>query len=149
MKSTRSESPAWPAKLLGLVDYQQDAIVSRILVQGPGGSVTVFAFDQGQRLSEHTAPFDALGRGGHLDAGPQTPCARGPRTFQDGAHHDPLMRQAVVALMPCTPQDTKGRVPLTEHCAEERIGGARPQPVSQQAGAAVIGRVSEEEESER
>ena len=60
MRSTRSESPAWPAKLLGLVDYQQDAIVSRILVQGPGGSVTVFAFDQGQRLSEHTAPFDAL-----------------------------------------------------------------------------------------
>ena len=44
----------------GLVDYQAGAVVSRTLVQKPTGTVTFFAFDKGQGLSEHTAPFDAL-----------------------------------------------------------------------------------------
>jgi len=43
-----------------LVNYQDGAIVSRELVKKPTGTVTVFAFDAGQGLSEHTAPFDAL-----------------------------------------------------------------------------------------
>lgn len=43
-----------------LVDYQPGAIVSREIVSQPQGTVTVFAFDEGQQLSEHTAPFDAL-----------------------------------------------------------------------------------------
>lgn len=43
-----------------LVQYQAGAVVSRTLVKKPTGSVTVFAFDQGEGLSEHTAPFDAL-----------------------------------------------------------------------------------------
>ena len=43
-----------------LVEYQFGSIVSRILLKNSGGSVTVFAFDDGQELSEHTAPFDAL-----------------------------------------------------------------------------------------
>jgi quercetin dioxygenase-like cupin family protein len=43
-----------------LVDYQSDAIVSREIVRKKTGSVTLFAFDAGQGLSEHTAPFDAL-----------------------------------------------------------------------------------------
>ncbi len=60
MSTAHRETPHWPAKLAELVDYQEGAIVSRILMQAPGGSVTVFAFDRGQRLSEHTAPFDAL-----------------------------------------------------------------------------------------
>jgi quercetin dioxygenase-like cupin family protein len=47
-------------KLADLVSYQDDAIVSRALVKGETGSVTVFAFDRGQELSEHTVPFDAL-----------------------------------------------------------------------------------------
>ena len=47
-------------KLTDLVHYQQDVIVSRELVQRKSGSVTIFAFDRGQRLSEHSAPFDAL-----------------------------------------------------------------------------------------
>jgi quercetin dioxygenase-like cupin family protein len=47
-------------KLQDLVDYQDDAIVSKTLVKGEAGSVTVFAFDRGQELSEHTVPFDAL-----------------------------------------------------------------------------------------
>ncbi len=43
-----------------LVAYQDGSIVSRTLIDKDAGTVTVFAFDQGQGLSEHTAPFDAL-----------------------------------------------------------------------------------------
>lgn len=42
------------------VDYAEGSIVSRALVQKPVGSVTLFAFDVGQSLSEHTAPYDAF-----------------------------------------------------------------------------------------
>jgi quercetin dioxygenase-like cupin family protein len=48
------------AKLADLVSYQADAIVSKTLVKGETGSVSIFAFDRGQELSEHTVPFDAL-----------------------------------------------------------------------------------------
>lgn len=47
-------------KLKDLVDYQEEAVVSKTLIKKPAGTVTVFAFDKGQELSEHTAPFDAL-----------------------------------------------------------------------------------------
>ncbi|MBU2043648.1 MAG: cupin domain-containing protein [Candidatus Omnitrophica bacterium] len=47
-------------KLSELVDYQDGSIVSKVLIKGQTGTVTLFAFDQGQALSEHTAPFDAL-----------------------------------------------------------------------------------------
>lgn len=43
-----------------LVDYQDRAVVSRMLVKNAGGTVTLFAFDGAEGLSEHTAPFDAL-----------------------------------------------------------------------------------------
>ena len=43
-----------------LVDYQDGSIVSRTIVEKPSGTVTLFAFDRGQTLSEHTAPFDAM-----------------------------------------------------------------------------------------
>lgn len=46
--------------LLGMVGYQEGAVVSRTLVDKKSGTVTLFAFAQGQGLSEHTAPFDAL-----------------------------------------------------------------------------------------
>jgi len=46
--------------MAGLVDFQQGAIVSRVIVKGETGNVTLFAFDQNQELSEHTAPFDSL-----------------------------------------------------------------------------------------
>ncbi|HUT76046.1 MAG TPA: cupin domain-containing protein [Polyangia bacterium] len=45
---------------LELVAYQAGAVVSREIVKKPTGTVTAFAFDKGQGLSEHTAPFDAL-----------------------------------------------------------------------------------------
>jgi quercetin dioxygenase-like cupin family protein len=46
--------------LKSLVDYQEGAVVSREVINKSTGTVTVFAFDAGQGLSEHTAPFDAL-----------------------------------------------------------------------------------------
>lgn len=42
------------------LQYQANGIVSRILLKQPTGSVTAFAFDEGQELSEHTCPYDAL-----------------------------------------------------------------------------------------
>jgi len=47
-------------KLETLVAYQEGAIVSREILKGEKGTVTIFAFARGQGLSEHTAPFDAL-----------------------------------------------------------------------------------------
>lgn len=47
-------------KLQDLVSYQEGAIVSREIISKGSGSVTIFAFDRGQGLKEHTAPFDAL-----------------------------------------------------------------------------------------
>jgi len=43
-----------------VVQYQAGAVVSRTLIKMPAGTVTAFAFDAGEGLSEHTAPFDAL-----------------------------------------------------------------------------------------
>lgn len=48
------------AKLAELVDYQDGTVVSREIISKKTGTVTLFAFGQGQGLSEHTAPFDAL-----------------------------------------------------------------------------------------
>jgi quercetin dioxygenase-like cupin family protein len=46
--------------LAGLVGYQDGAVVSREVISEKAGTVTVFAFDAGKQLSEHTAPFDAM-----------------------------------------------------------------------------------------
>ncbi|MGB8657002.1 MAG: cupin domain-containing protein [Candidatus Zixiibacteriota bacterium] len=46
--------------LMDLVDYQEGSVVSREIIKKKTGTVTIFAFGQGQGLSEHTAPFDAL-----------------------------------------------------------------------------------------
>ncbi|MFC1890426.1 cupin domain-containing protein [Thermodesulfobacteriota bacterium] len=43
-----------------LIDFQQDSVVSKTLMEKEVGTVTLFAFDKDQGLSEHTAPFDAL-----------------------------------------------------------------------------------------
>jgi quercetin dioxygenase-like cupin family protein len=51
---------AQAAKIAVFVNYQDGAVVSREIVRKPAGNVTLFAFDEGQGLSEHTAPFDAL-----------------------------------------------------------------------------------------
>jgi len=52
--------PAQAAAARALVDYQAGSVVSREIIKRPAGRVTLFAFDDGEGLSEHTAPFDAL-----------------------------------------------------------------------------------------
>ena len=47
-------------KMSELAAYQEGSVVSRQITKADAGNVTLFAFDQGQELSEHTAPFDAL-----------------------------------------------------------------------------------------
>jgi quercetin dioxygenase-like cupin family protein len=60
-KRRNVEKPvAQPVRLIDLVDYQNGAVVSRAIIDKKSGTVSLFAFDEGQGLSEHTAPFDAL-----------------------------------------------------------------------------------------
>jgi len=47
-------------KLKDVVEYQEHAVVSREIIRKPAGTMTVFAFDKNEGLSEHTAPFDAV-----------------------------------------------------------------------------------------
>jgi quercetin dioxygenase-like cupin family protein len=47
-------------RLSDLVDYQDGSIVSRQILKGEAGNVTLFAFDAGEQLSEHTTPLDAV-----------------------------------------------------------------------------------------
>ena len=51
---------AQAVNLIDLVDYQEGSVVSRTIIDKKTGTVTLFAFDEGQGLSKHTAPFDAL-----------------------------------------------------------------------------------------
>lgn len=66
----------------GLVAYQPGAVVSRTLIKKPTGTVTVFAFDAGEGLSEHAAPFDALVLG--LDGEAQISIDARPHTVRAG-----------------------------------------------------------------
>ena len=65
-----------------IVSYQQGSIVSREVIRKDTGTVTVFAFDQGQGLSEHTAPFDALVQ--VLDGAVQIKIAGAPHDLKAG-----------------------------------------------------------------
>jgi quercetin dioxygenase-like cupin family protein len=57
----RSEiAGAHPVPIVDLVNYQDGSVVSRVVLKREKGNITIFAFDAGQRLSEHTSPFDAL-----------------------------------------------------------------------------------------
>lgn len=47
-------------KLKELVEYQEGSVVSRTLIDKKSGTVTLFSFDEGEGLSEHTAPYDAM-----------------------------------------------------------------------------------------
>ncbi len=46
--------------LAGLVEYSRDSIVSKTILDKPAGTITLFAFDENQSLSEHTTPYDAV-----------------------------------------------------------------------------------------
>ena len=54
------QDSATAVRLADLIDYQIGSVVSRTVIDKDTGTVTLFAFDEGQGLSEHTAPFDAL-----------------------------------------------------------------------------------------
>jgi quercetin dioxygenase-like cupin family protein len=102
--------------LSGLVNYQDGSVVSRVVLKREMGNVTIFAFDEGQGLSEHTSPFDALvqavegeaeitvaGKPIALKTGEvvllpaEKPHAvKAEHAFQDGAHHDPVVEQRQV-----------------------------------------------------
>jgi quercetin dioxygenase-like cupin family protein len=49
-----------PNELEKLIDYQTASVVSKTIIKQPTGTVTLFSFDKGEGLSEHTTPFDAL-----------------------------------------------------------------------------------------
>lgn len=59
-KTTLNLPAATPSNIANLTNYQEGAIVSRTLMQDETGTLTVFSFDKGQGLSEHTVPFDAF-----------------------------------------------------------------------------------------
>ena len=48
------------SRLVDMVNYQEDAIVSKTIIERKAGTITLFSFDEGQGLSEHTAPYDAM-----------------------------------------------------------------------------------------
>lgn len=60
MISAAANDQLFPGPMAGVVDYQDGTIVSKVLGKTSGGSATLFAFAEGQELSEHSAPFDAL-----------------------------------------------------------------------------------------
>lgn len=61
IKTFSENFPAAQAvRLEEMIEYGEDAVVSRTLARGASGTLTLFAFDKGQELSEHTAPFDAF-----------------------------------------------------------------------------------------
>lgn len=55
-----NKKPEAATQAVKLVDYQKGSVVSKTIIEKKTGTVTIFAFDRGQGLSEHTTPFDAL-----------------------------------------------------------------------------------------
>jgi len=60
MSSEVKFEAAQTAQVAALVNYQSGSVVSREILKGAAGKVTLFAFDEGEGLSEHTSPFNAL-----------------------------------------------------------------------------------------
>jgi quercetin dioxygenase-like cupin family protein len=58
--SKKGLTPAQKGAVASLVSYQSGSVVSRTIISAREGTVTLFAFDKGEGLSEHTAPYDAL-----------------------------------------------------------------------------------------
>jgi quercetin dioxygenase-like cupin family protein len=59
-KEKTKQLTAEASSLQGLIDYQESSVVSRTIIDKKTGTVTLFAFDESQGLSEHTAPYDAM-----------------------------------------------------------------------------------------
>lgn len=78
-----SEVPAAEQVCLAeLASYQDGAVVSRTLINRKAGTITLFAFDEGQGLSEHTAPYDAIAH--ILDGDVEITIAGKPLTLKAG-----------------------------------------------------------------
>ncbi len=60
MAALKNSLVAQASDLSSLIDYQEGSVVSRTLIDQNAGTVTLFAFDAGQGLSEHTAPYDGM-----------------------------------------------------------------------------------------
>jgi quercetin dioxygenase-like cupin family protein len=60
MNPNKNTLTAEATNLADLIQYQTGSVVSRTLIDKPAGTITLFAFDKDQGLSEHTAPYDAL-----------------------------------------------------------------------------------------
>ncbi len=58
-QTTTDKIKAKAVKLIDLIDYQEGSVVSRTIIDKKTGTLTLFAFGEGQGLSEHTAPYDA------------------------------------------------------------------------------------------
>jgi len=69
-----------------LIDYQENSVVSKMLIQKAGGNITLFAFD-GQGLSEHSAPFDAL-----------VQCLDGEATVRIAGVDNPISKGQVIVM---------------------------------------------------
>jgi quercetin dioxygenase-like cupin family protein len=80
--TTQDEMKAKAIDLAGLVQYQNGSVVSKQIIKKDIGTVTVFAFDKGEGLSEHTAPFDALVQ--ILDGVAEISIAGNPHTVKSG-----------------------------------------------------------------
>jgi len=74
--------PAQVARIGSLMDYQSGSIVSREIVKGANGKVTLFAFDAGEGLSEHTSPFNALVQ--VIEGEAEITISGNPHRIQDG-----------------------------------------------------------------
>ena len=74
--------PARALSLTSLVNYQEGAVVSRTLLKRPTGTLTLFAFDEAQGLSEHTSPFDAVAQ--ILEGETEIAIAGNPLTARSG-----------------------------------------------------------------
>ena len=77
------------ARLETFIGYAPDSIVSKTILDKPAGTVTLFAFDKGQKLSEHTAPYDAVvqvidGRGTLTIGGEQVTVSAGEIVIMPG-----------------------------------------------------------------
>ena len=59
-KKDSSKLAAKASNLVDLIDYQEGSVVSRTIIDKKTGTITLFAFDENQGLSEHTAPYDAM-----------------------------------------------------------------------------------------
>jgi len=59
-KKDSSKLAAKASNLVDLIDYQEGSVISRTIIDKKTGTITLFAFDENQGLSEHTAPYDAM-----------------------------------------------------------------------------------------